>query len=63
VVQVKKAMIESANQVIALSISEKINTTQNIQVCKVGELDTLVTELSPDDKLFQPYKNAGLNIL
>lgn len=63
VVQVKKAMIESANQVIALSISEKINTTQNIQVCKVGELDTLVTELSPDDKLFQPYKNDGLNIL
>ncbi len=63
VVQVKKAMIESANQVIALSISEKINTTQNIQVCKVGELDTLVTELPPDDKLFQPYKNAGLNIL
>ncbi|TWI80230.1 DeoR family transcriptional regulator [Lacibacter cauensis] len=63
VVQVKKAMIESADNVIALSISEKINTSQSIQVCKVNELDTLITELSPDDKIFQPYKNAGLTIL
>lgn len=63
VVQVKKAMIESANQLIALSISEKINTTQNIQVCKAQELDLLITELSPDQKIFDPYKNAGINII
>lgn len=63
VVQVKKAMIESAKRVVALSISEKINTSQNIQVCKINELDTLVTELSPDDQLLHPYTQAGLQLI
>jgi DeoR/GlpR family transcriptional regulator of sugar metabolism len=63
VVQVKKAMRESASKVVALSISEKINTVQNIQVCKANELDMLVTELSPDNKIFDPYKKAGMSIL
>jgi DeoR/GlpR family transcriptional regulator of sugar metabolism len=63
VVQVKKAMIESANKSIALSISEKINTTKSIQVCKANELDMLVTELAPDNKIFDPYKKAGMDIL
>lgn len=63
VVQVKKAMLESATKVVALSISEKINTVQNIQICRANELDMLVTELPPDDKIFDPYKKAGMNIL
>lgn len=63
VVQVKKAMLESAKKVVALSISEKINTCQNIQVCKADDLDVLITELSPNEKRFQPYKKKGIEIL
>ena len=63
VVQVKKAMLGSASKVVALSISEKINTVQNIQICKANELDLLITELAPDHKIFDPYKKAGMDIL
>jgi DeoR/GlpR family transcriptional regulator of sugar metabolism len=63
VVQVKKAMIESSAKVVALTISEKINTSQRIHICKTEELDVLISELSPDEKLFDPYKKAGLTIL
>ena len=63
VVQVKKAMIESATKVVALSISEKINTSLNIQICKASDLDVLITELAPEEKLFHPFKKAGLEIL
>jgi DeoR/GlpR family transcriptional regulator of sugar metabolism len=63
VVQVKKAMIESSAKVVALTISEKINTSQRIHICKADELDVLISELSPDEKLFDPYKKAGLSIL
>ncbi len=63
VVQVKKAMIESASKVVALSISEKINSSLNIQICKASDLDVLITELAPEEKLFQPFKKAGLKIL
>ncbi len=63
VVQVKRAMIESSIKVVALSIAEKINSSQNIQICKASELDVLITELTPDEKIFQPYKNTGIEIL
>jgi DeoR/GlpR family transcriptional regulator of sugar metabolism len=63
IVQVKKAMIESSAKVVALSISEKINTAQSIKICKCSEIDMLVTELDAGDTLFEPYKNTGIKIL
>jgi DeoR/GlpR family transcriptional regulator of sugar metabolism len=63
VVQVKKAMIESSEKVVALSIAEKINTAQGIKICTPGALDILITELDPKKALFQPYKNKGITVL
>jgi DeoR/GlpR family transcriptional regulator of sugar metabolism len=63
VVQVKKAMIESAQRVICLTISEKINSCQPFQVCSVQEIDTLITELHPDDPLLEPYRKKGIEII
>jgi len=63
VVQVKKAMIESAQKVICLTIAEKINSCQPFHVCPVTEIDTLITELRPDDPLLEPYRKKGMQIL
>jgi DeoR/GlpR family transcriptional regulator of sugar metabolism len=63
VVQVKKAMIESSQKTVCLSISEKINSFQPIRICGVNEIDTLITELPPGDGLLRPYREAGITIL
>ena len=63
VVQVKKAMIESSQKTVCLSISEKLNSFQPIQICKISEINTLVTELEPGDELLQPYRLAGIEVL
>lgn len=63
VVQVKKAMIESSKKVVCLTISEKINSFQPIQVCRLDKIDMLITELSPEDPLLQPYVAAGITVL
>ena len=63
VVQLKKAMIESCKKVVCLSIAEKINTVQPIQVCKLPEIDTLITELNPGNPVLQPYVDAGIEVL
>ena len=63
VVQVKKAMIESARRVVCLTIAEKINSYMPFHVCPVDELDMLITELSPDDPVLEPYRNKGIEIL
>ncbi|NOT50655.1 MAG: DeoR/GlpR transcriptional regulator [Chitinophagaceae bacterium] len=63
VVQLKKAMIESCKKVVCLSIAEKVNTVQPIQVCGLGEIDTLITELEPGNPILQPYVDAGIEVL
>jgi DeoR/GlpR family transcriptional regulator of sugar metabolism len=49
VVQVKKAMIESSQKTVSLTIAEKADTLQPVQVCRADEITTLVTELLPGD--------------
>jgi DeoR/GlpR family transcriptional regulator of sugar metabolism len=63
VAQVKKAMIESSDNVVSLTIAEKLNSHQNIQVCDIKKINTLITELDPDDALLEPYKANGLHVI
>jgi len=62
VVQVKKAMIESSEKVVSLSIKEKLNSSQRIKVCDLLDIDYLVTELDPDNQLLVPYHKTGIKI-
>jgi len=63
VVQIKKAMIESAKKTVCLTISEKINTLQPIKVCDLENIDMLITELPADDPMLRPYVDAGITVL
>jgi DeoR/GlpR family transcriptional regulator of sugar metabolism len=63
IVQVKKAMMKSSKKTACLTISEKLNTIQPIQVCEINKIDILITELSPDNPLLQPFAEAGIKIL
>lgn len=63
VVQLKKAMIQASQKLVCLSISEKLSSLQPLQVCSVQAIHTLITELSSDDPLLQPYRDAGVRVL
>ena len=63
VVQVKKAMIESSAQTVVLSISEKLNSYQRIRICGVDEIDILITELDPVNRLLDTFRQNSLTIL
>jgi DeoR/GlpR family transcriptional regulator of sugar metabolism len=62
VVQLKRAMIESSKKVVCLSIAEKINSVQPINVCGLDEIDLLITELPVDDPVLKPYVDAGVKV-
>ncbi len=56
VVQVKKCMIECSSKLVVLTISEKLNSTHKMHLCKPNNIDYLITELEPDDKQLELYK-------
>ncbi len=63
IIEVKKAMIACSQKVVSLAISEKLNTTQHLQVCPLNKVDVLITELDPIDEKLLPYILAGLQTL
>jgi len=63
VVQMKKALFRAAKKVILLTISEKLNTSQRYKVCNLKAIDTLITELSPNDSKLEGYSDHNLKLL
>ena len=56
-------MIESTQKVVCLSIAEKINSCQPLQVCGLNKIDILITELDPNDPLLQRYADVGIQVI
>ena len=63
VVQVKRAMMQSSKKIVALTIAEKINSFQKIRIAGIEELDSMITDMDPGDKIFDGYKQNGVEIL
>lgn len=63
VVELKKAMIAASAKTVCLTIAEKLNSFEALQVCELARIDYLITELDPTDKLLQPYVKAGVMVL
>ena len=63
VVQLKKSMIESSQKVVCLTISEKINSFMPIHVCDLNKIHVLITELAPEEPVFEPYIKAGITVI
>ena len=55
VVQIKKAIVKSSLKTAVLSIEEKLETTQKLQVCPLQSVDYLVSSLKPGDKKLARY--------
>lgn len=60
---VKKAMIESSDRVVSMFSSNKLNTKMPHVVCELSQLDTIVTDLDPEDFRLEEYRKSGIFIL
>ena len=54
-VQVKKAMIKSADKTAVLAISEKLDSSMRLKIADLKDLTYLFTELDPSDPILSRY--------
>jgi DeoR/GlpR family transcriptional regulator of sugar metabolism len=55
VVQVKKAMIKAADQLVVLSIFDKLDTSKKMKVCPLDSVSCLITDLDPKNAILNKY--------
>jgi DeoR/GlpR family transcriptional regulator of sugar metabolism len=63
IIEMKQSMIASADVLVSMAISEKLNVAQRLQVCRIEEVDYLITELDKTNPILEPYHKAGIKIL
>ncbi|MBZ4033390.1 DeoR/GlpR family DNA-binding transcription regulator [Flavobacterium sp. 17A] len=60
---VKKAMIEASDKVVSMFSSDKLDTKMPHGVCELTKLNTIVTDLDPNDAQLEEYRKSGVFIL
>jgi DeoR/GlpR family transcriptional regulator of sugar metabolism len=60
---IKKAMINSSENIVYLVTSNKLNIRHSFNVCNLNEIDTAITDLDPTDEELKEYIKAGVNLL
>ncbi len=61
--QVKRAMIESADRVVALAQTEKLGTVASFVVAPASAFTHLATERDVSDQILDPFRKQGIEIL
>lgn len=60
---IKKCMISASNKVIALCTKNKINEIKRYTVAPILKIDTIITEIDPNDSIFADFKEKGVKII
>lgn len=63
VIQVKQAMIRAAKKTVILSVSDKLHSVQKYKTCDMSAVDTLVTELEPDNSMLDAFRPFNLTLI
>jgi DeoR/GlpR family transcriptional regulator of sugar metabolism len=60
---VKRTMIESSKEVIALATSEKLSTAEAYYVCPTERLSMIITDQPDDNDAFKIYTDLGIRMV
>lgn len=62
-VDVKRAMIQASDSVLALANHERLFRKEPFKVCELDILDTIITDLPSDHKDMDEFRNTDIQIL
>lgn len=63
IVQVKKAIVQASKKTVLLCISEKLNSQHRYKSCDISAINTMITELEPDNNLLNLFRNHDIRLL
>lgn len=63
IVQIKKAVIKASKKAVLLCISEKLNSQHRYKTCDINAINTMITELEPDNNLLNLFRNHDIHLL
>ena len=62
IVQVKKAVVRASKKTVLLCISEKLNSQHRYKTCDISAINTMITELEPENNLLNLFRNHDIHL-
>jgi len=63
IVQVKKAVVNASKKAVLLCISEKLNSQHRYKTCDINAINTMITELDPENNLLNLFRKQDIYLL
>ncbi|NNF19666.1 MAG: DeoR/GlpR transcriptional regulator [Flavobacteriaceae bacterium] len=63
IVQVKKGVIQASKKTVLLCISEKLNSQHRYKTCNINAINTMITELEPENNLLNMFRKHEIHLL
>jgi len=63
IVQVKKAVVNASKKTVLLCISKKLNSQHRYKTCDINAINTMITELDPEDNLLSFFRNQDIHLI
>ncbi|MCB4798207.1 DeoR/GlpR family DNA-binding transcription regulator [Neotamlana laminarinivorans] len=61
--RIKNSMIETSNYVVVMCVSTRINSVKRHSVVPINKVDTIISDINPDNEIFDAFKAEKINIL
>jgi DeoR family transcriptional regulator, carbon catabolite repression regulator len=61
--EVKRAMLASSLNTVALSNSEKLGSTDHFRICSVADIAVMITDIPSEDKRLDSFRNMGIQLI
>ena len=61
--EMKRAMVGCSDRIVALTGHDKVGTSEANKICPIDQLDTIITEIHPENEVFEPYRLKNIQIL
>ena len=56
-------MVKCSDRIVALTGHDKIGTSEAYKICPIDKLDTIITEIDPDNEMFESYRQQNIQVL
>ena len=56
-------MIPGFKKTVLLCISEKLNSQHRFKTCDINAINTMITELAPENNLLNLFRNQDIRLL
>ena len=61
--RVKSSMIHASNYVVVMCVSSRVNSVKRYSVAPIGEIDAIISDIDPNDKIFKEFKDKDLTVI